>query len=84
MQNKPNYKGRIQNTEDRIQSKKLCITICPIKDCAIIFPVNPLDAFRNLSVAGKKRSQNEANFKAEYRTQYTEYRSLVRKRMRIG
>jgi hypothetical protein len=42
IQNEANYKGRIQNTEYRRQNKKMCISICSIKDCDIIFSADCL------------------------------------------
>ena len=46
MQNEPNYKDRILNSEYRRQNKKMCISVYPIEDCAAIIPTNCLSRYQ--------------------------------------
>jgi hypothetical protein len=61
-QNEPNPKDRIQNAEDGIQNKKMCINACSIKDCAVIFPSNPLDCFQGFVGGRHKTNPNRSQF----------------------
>ena len=67
MQNEANFKYRIQNTEYRMQNKKMCINNYSIKDCATIFPANCLGCAQEV-IGGLKG--NEPNLSPRERTQF--------------
>jgi hypothetical protein len=58
MQNEPNLKDRIQNAEYRRQNKKICTSVCPIKDCVAIYPADSLECYQVIISGNQETKPN--------------------------
>jgi hypothetical protein len=62
-QNEPNFKDRSQNSEDGRQNKKMCISVCSIKDCTAILPANCLRCYQVIISGHQKNEAKRTQFR---------------------